>query len=377
MSPSKLDSILATIDPIADQVIARHAERVDREGAFPAESISALGKIGMLGLISSGSVGGLGHGPGIAAAVVERVARSCASTGMVLCMHLAATAVLEKLGPEAIRREIAAGKHLTTLAFSEIGSRGQFWAPVGKAEVDGDVVRLTGYKSFATAANNTDSYVWSSKPTAGSEASTLWLVPRTTAGVRTGKAFDGLGLRGNDSSPVTAELAAIPASARLGADGGGFAAMMEIVLPWFNLLASAVSVGIMEAATTATSRHAASTRFEHTGSAIADLATVRAFIARMRIKTDLARCLTYDTAAAMESGRADAMLRVLESKAAAGELATEVVDLGMRVCGGAAYRKEVGVERNFRDARAGLVMAPTTDMLFDFIGKVATDQPLF
>jgi alkylation response protein AidB-like acyl-CoA dehydrogenase len=163
----------------------------------------------------------------------------------------------------------------------------------------------------------------------------------------------------------------------LGADGGGFATMIEVVLPWFNLLVSAVSVGLMEAATTGTARHAAGTRFEHSGSTIADLATVRAYLARMRIKTDLARCLTHDTAAAIEAGRADAVLRVLESKAAAGELATEVVDLGMRVAGGAAYRKDVGVERQFRDARAGLVMAPTTDVLFDFIGKVVTDQPLF
>jgi len=49
----------------------------------------------------------------------------------------------------------------------------------------------------------------------------------------------------------------------------------------------------------------------------------------------------------------------------------------MRVCGGAAYRKDVGVERLFRDARASLVMAPTTDMLFDFIGKAVCGLPLF
>ena len=46
------------------------------------------------------------------------------------------------------------------------------------------------------------------------------------------------------------------------------------------------------------------------------------------------------------------MLRVLECKAAAGEAAAEVTDLAMRVCGGAAFRKDVGVERLFRDARA-------------------------
>ncbi|MCK6516015.1 acyl-CoA/acyl-ACP dehydrogenase, partial [Myxococcota bacterium] len=73
----------------------------------------------------------------------------------------------------------------------------------------------------------------------------------------------------------------------------------------------------------------------------------------------------------------DTMLRVLEVKAAAGEQALSVAALGMRVCGGAAYRREVGVERFFRDAQAASVMAPTTDVLYDFIGKAVTGLPLF
>ena len=64
-----------------------------------------------------------------------------------------------------------------------------------------------------------------------------------------------------------------------------------------------------------------------------------------------------------------------ELKAAAGEAATEVTDLAMRVCGGVAFRKEVGIERHFRDARAATVMAPTTDVLYDLIGKLACGMP--
>ena len=126
-----------------------------------------------------------------------------------------------------------------------------------------------------------------------------------------------------------------------------------------------------------TAAHAGGTQFQHAGSAIAELPTVRAFIARMRIKTDQTKALNADTLAAMGVNRADTMLRVLESKAAAGEAASEVLDLAMRVCGGAAFRKDIGVERLFRDARAALVMAPTTDVLYDFIGKAVCGLPLF
>jgi alkylation response protein AidB-like acyl-CoA dehydrogenase len=358
-------------------VVATNAAEGDRTAAFPTKNLEALAASGLLGLVSAASVGGKGLGLAEAARVVERLARECGSTAMIVCMHYCATAVLEAHGPKDIRAAIAAGKHLSTLAFSEAGSRSQFWAALGTAQPDGAQVRLTAKKSWVTSAHHADSYVWSSKPTAGAELSTLWLVPRGTTGLRIDGAFDGMGLRGNDSSPVTAEDARIPAANRLGADGGGFGLMMGVVLPWFNVLSASVSAGLMEAAVQRTAKHAGATTFQHMGSSIADLPTVRAFIARMRIKTDQTKALNADTLAAIGAGRADATLRVLESKAAAGEAATEVTDLAMRVCGGVAFRKEVGVERVFRDARAATVMAPTTDVLYDFIGKAVCGLPLF
>ena len=359
------------------QLAAANAADVDR-GAFPTATIEALARDGMLGLVSAKEVGGRGAGLANAAALVERLARECGSTAMVVCMHFCATAVIEAHGPLEVRKAIAAGKHLSTLAFSEVGSRSQFWVSLGTAQADGDSVRLTGKKSFITSAHHADSYVWSSKPVAGSELSTLWLVPRATHGLRVADAaFDGIGLRGNDSTPAMAEAMQLPTSARLGDDGAGFGIMMGTVLPWFNTLSANVSAGLMEGAVQRTAAHVSTTQFEHAGSTIADLPTVRAFIARMRIKTDQTKALNADTLAAMGTNRADTMLRVLESKAAAGEAAGEVLDLAMRVCGGAAFRKEVGVERLFRDARAALVMGPTTDVLYDFIGKAVCGQPLF
>jgi len=368
---------LENVDRIAADVVAKNADEVDRQAKFPRLAVDALAQAGLLGLLSSKEVGGLGLGMRSAALTVERLAHECASTAMVVCMHYAGTAVLEKFGAIGVRKEIAAGKHLTTLAFSEVGSRSQFWAPVSSAALAGDKVTLNARKSWVTSANQADSYVWSSKPLTKAEASTLWFVPRATKGLRVAAGFDGLGLRGNDSGPVTAESATIPATDMLGADGEGFKTMLELVLPFFNVMNAACSVGLMETAILRTVTHATGTQFEHAGSSIADLPTVRAYIARMRIKTDMVKSLLLDTLTAIEAGRPDAVLRVLECKAAAGDTASEVTDLAMRVCGGAAFRKEVGVERAFRDSRAALVMAPTTDVLYEFIGKAVCNMPLF
>jgi len=373
-----------TFDPVAaaERVAAvarEHAVRVDADATFPKETIDAARAAGLFGLLSRPEVGGHGLGLREAAAVVELVARECASSAMVLTMHWSGVSVLEAFGSEAVRRDVAAGRHLSTLAFSEAGSRSHFWAPVSTARADGDHVVLDASKSWVTSAQAATAYVWSSRPLSGSEASTLWLVPARTAGLQAGARFDGLGLRGNDSTPVAAKGARVPLGNRLGADGAGFGIMMQTVLPTFAVLIAAGSLGMAESLVQKTAEHAAGSKYAHlpAQNALCDLPTIRAAIARMRIQVDLGKALLQDTFAAFEAGRADAPLRVLEVKAAAAETAAAVGDAAMRVCGGLAFRKEVGVERLFRDARAALVMAPTTDQLHDFIGKAVCGMPLF
>jgi alkylation response protein AidB-like acyl-CoA dehydrogenase len=368
---------LDTLVPVINDVIAPAASEVDEQGAFPRAGIDALGRAGLLGLVSDREVGGMSQSHRAATMVIERIAEACASTAMVTLMHYAATSVIEAHGSRDVREKIARGEHLSTLAFSETGSRSHFWATISTAAKSDDVVRLDARKSWVTSAGQADSYVWSSRPVEAEGASTIWLVPAESDGLSIPQPFDGLGLRGNNSSPVTAEGVIIPAENRLGPDGGGFDVMMGITLPYFNLMSAAFSVGTMEAASTKAARHVAETKLEHLGQSLADLPTVRAYVSRMRIKTDMARALLRDALNALEQGREDALLRVLEVKAAAGEASTEVTDLAMRVCGGAAFRKEVGIERHFRDARAATVMAPTTDALYDFIGRALCGMPLF
>jgi alkylation response protein AidB-like acyl-CoA dehydrogenase len=370
-------SFLTTLGQIIDEVIAPSAHEIDRTGDFPRENLEALARGGLLGLVSSREAGGSGEAHRAAAQVVERIATACASTAMVVCMHYAGVAVIEAHGPQDVREAIARGEHITTLAFSEKGSRSQFWAPTSTATRADGGVQLNAQKSWVTSAGQANSYVWSSRPVTAEGQSTIWLVPADSQGLSIPFQFEGLGLRGNYSSPVNADAVVIPAENMLGSDGDGFNVMMGVVLPYFQVMNAAFSIGTMEAATTKTTQHLSGTTFEHTGQTLADLPTTRAYLSRMRIKTDMCRALLYETLSALEGGREDAMLRVLEVKAAAGEMATEVTDLAMRVCGGAAFRKEVGVERHFRDARAATVMAPTTDVLYDFIGKALCGMPLF
>src|SRR5436190_7555143 len=216
---------------VIDDVVEPGAAAVDRDGGYPRAQLEALGEAGIVGLASSPDVGGGGESLTAAASVVERLARHCGSTAMVVMMHYSATALIEAHGPQDIREAIAAGRHVTTLAFSEAGSRSHFWAPLGTATKQNGDVRIDAQKSWVTAAGEADSYVWSSRPMAATGPMTLWLVPSDATGLSLPAPFDGLGLRGNASSPVTADGVKIPASAMLGADASGLDLALTVVLP--------------------------------------------------------------------------------------------------------------------------------------------------
>ena len=375
--PGPATTHLDALAPVIADVVAPAAAEIDRTGSYPRAALDALAAAGLLGLVSAEEVGGMGLGHRAATEVIEQLAGACASTAMVVTMHYAGAAVLEASGSKEVRQDVAAGNLVTTLAFSEAGSRSHFWAPMSSAVADNGGFRLDAQKSWVTSAGEAGGYVWSSRPVAAEGASTIWYLPAGTPGLDVAGSFDGLGLRGNASSPMTASGVTVGADAMLGADGGGLDVMLGTVLPYFQLMSTAFSVGTMAAATAKAAAHASSTRLEHLDQTLADNPTVRANIARMQVRTDMVRGLLLDALNALEQGRADTMLRILEVKAAAGEESTAVTDLAMRVCGGAAFRREIGVERHFRDARAATVMAPTTDTLYDFIGRALCGLPVF
>jgi alkylation response protein AidB-like acyl-CoA dehydrogenase len=378
------ETAVSNAKDIADRILAPAARQNDKEARFSSEAIAALGPAGLLGIMLPADVGGAGLGPRTLAAVVATFAEADASAAMVYLMHVCATATIASARPDAevaqTLKDIADGKHLTTLAFSEAGSRSHFWAPVSRAKRNAAGVHLSAKKSWVTSAGHAQSYVVSALSPEGQSPteSTLYLVARETPGLSVAGPWDGMGMRANASAPMTLEDCAIAPGLQLTDDGCGFKAMLEVVLPVFNLGASAVALGLCRAAVAGTAGHLSSARFDHLGQTLGEsLQTLRAQLATMQIDTDGLAARVDDLVDHLERPRETTMLRVLESKAAAGEVAISVTSAAMRVCGGAAFSKHLAIERLFRDAHAGAVMAPTGDVLRDFIGKAILGIPLF
>jgi alkylation response protein AidB-like acyl-CoA dehydrogenase len=248
--------------------LRQHARDVDVKGRFPEESVAALGGE-LLGLCVPRELGGSGEGLGSSAAVAEELAQGCSSTAMIFVMHVSALQAIVASTTLAKKTEILAaiarGTHLTTLALSEKGSRSQFWAPVSQLAQSNGHLQVSAEKSWVTSAGHADSYVADAQqPGAASPLeSTLFLVRRNDPAVRIRGAFDGLGLRGNDSAPVTFERVGVRTEDLLTPQGEGATAMLQVILPWFSVGTAAMAIGLCRAALAATAAHLQGASFAH------------------------------------------------------------------------------------------------------------------
>lgn len=368
----------ADLDKRIDQLLevaAAHAAAVDRQARFPEETVDALAATGLLGLTIPQDAGGIGGGPPEFLEATRRLASVCASSAMIYLMHVCSAQVAIAGGAPAEAVASMASSGLATLAFSERGSRSHFWAPVSVPVGEDGALRLDASKSFVTSAGHAAWYVVATRQPGGDSplASTLYLVPADAPGIDVDGPWAGLGLRGNASGPMTFRTPLADCST-LGGDGGGLDLMLGVVLPWFQLGSGAVSTGIAEGAMAATVGHVTSARLEHLDQTLADLPTVRARIGRAQTEIEGAAGFLSHLAARMEAGDAEAP--VLAAKAVANEMALSVTSSLMQASGGAGMSPALPIERFFRDARAGSVMAPTTDVLYELTGRALAGMPL-
>jgi alkylation response protein AidB-like acyl-CoA dehydrogenase len=367
------------------KTVAQHAESADRNAAFPESSIKSLADAGWMGLLVPEKFGGMDGDARQFAETARVLASACGSTGMIFVMHCCGVEVIRNLmkespEKESLMRSIAKGKHLSTLACSERGTGTHFYASYSKSKRQNGAFHLNAEKCFITSSSFADSYVVSTQADGSDDplVTSLYLVEKGGQGQEFIGKWEGMGLRANNSCAMKLRDFSVAETHLLGESGQGLSLSMSVILPRFLLGTAAVFTGIANAAYDACVHHVQSRKHEHTQEALAVLPTIRRSIAEMKVSIDACqRYLEYAADLFDEQPANPNLLIVLfEAKHLASKTAREVGLTASQVGGGIAYSAALSIERHLRDAMAGAVMAPTSDVLLDLIGKAALGQPL-
>jgi isovaleryl-CoA dehydrogenase len=379
---SKLHELKETAEQIAYDDIAPLAEEVDRDCIWPAHSLQALAAGGLLGLQVPEKFGGHGQGLLALSVLTEIIGKACPSSALCFGMHCVGTAVIAAKAThhqvEHYLRQIAQGKHITSLALSESGTGANFYLAETTLKPDGEHFLVNGTKQFVTNGGHADSYVISAanvQLTEGGDFSCL-VVDRDTAGMEWLEPWQGFGMRGNSSRGLHFQDARISKNNLLGEEGDQVWYVFEVVAPYFLMAMAGTYLGIAQSALDAAGEHLRSRRLTHTGESLRHIDSLQSRYADMWISVEKTRGLLHEAADRGDRGDPDALPFILACKADAAETAIYAANEAMTICGGIAYRENSRVSQMLRDARAGQIMAPTTDMLKSWTGRALLGLPL-
>ncbi|SFG04785.1 acyl-CoA dehydrogenase family protein [Pontibacter chinhatensis] len=379
-----LDKTLDLIRQIAESTVRGEADAIDKEARWPEQSMRKLQQEGLGGFVVPLENGGLGQGLLGLAKACEILGEESASAGLCFGMHCVGTAMIAAkatayqkqhfLGP------IAAGEHLTTLALSEPGTGAHFYFPQTQLlSVSNDAFMLRGDKTFVTNGGHADSYVISTMgvdPEAMQHEFSCVVVEAGSEGMNWGQAWDGIGMRGNSSRSLALKDVRVPARNLLGEQGDQLWYIFQVVAPYFLTAMSGTYLGLAQAAFDQAREHMMHRTYRHSGTSLSQIQLLQHRLGTLWAKVERTRQLVYHACRQYDSGDASAILSIISSKAEVAHCCVEVVNEAMTISGGIAYRENSRLETLLRDARAAHIMAPTTDVLYTWLGRALLEQPI-
>ena len=309
--------------------------------------------------------------------VVEELAKRCPSTAMCYKMHLEASEVICRVPTpyqvEHFVKPMANGEVFTTVAGSETWKDGDNWttsrefAPVKK--VEGGYQIENARKSYVTSSSEATHYFFLCRigeDTPPSDVSLLF-VERDKIDWEILEQWNGLGLRGNASSPMRFN-GFVPEENRIGAEHKGMADAAKIFPPVLGLTYAAAYLGTgsgaFELACEEGDRRFAS------GSRRLDSVVNQRRMADLSVKIKAAQAMLHAAAASFDNGTLESPLPIMQAKVLCSETAVYVTQELMTMFGGTAFAGRLPFERYFRDARAGMIMALPNDGTYDTIASL-------
>ena len=359
----------ASVRDFAENEIAPHVAKWDRDHHFPVDVVLKMGQMGLFGLTAPEDVGGAGQDGDFTSlcVAIEELGRVDQSMGVTLeaGVGLGINPILTYGSTEQRQQwlpDLVAGRALAGFGLTEPGAGSDAGATRTRAELANGEWIINGAKQFITNSGSEITSLVTVTARTGElesgrpEISTI-IVPTGTPGFVVEPAYHKLGWHISDTHPLTFIDCRVPEANLLGERGRGYAQFLS-TLDDGRVAIAALSVGLIQACLDECVQYA---NDRHTmGGPIGRKQGVAFQIADLEVMMHASRVLTYKAAAmkdAMLAGHpgAPTVARFKHAAAVAklysSESAVTATRIATQVFGGYGFMEEYPVARFYRDAK--------------------------
>lgn len=360
--------------------VAPRAREWEEARRIPRDVFRRMGDLGFLGVLAPEEVGGADASIFHAIALLEELPRSRMGgfVAAVSVQQFIATGAIALHGTgEQKRRWLApsvAGTKVGAIAISEPDTGSDVAAIRTTARRDGDAWVIDGAKTWITNGVEGDFVVVACRTAAdaGAGGISLVVVEADTPGFSRSR-LRKMGWHCSDTAELTFADVRVPLGNLVGAENEGFFLIMEtFVLE--RLVTAATAVGSARLALEETRRYVLSR--EAFGRPIGKFQAIRHRLADLHAELEAASQLVYHAAWLHERGE-NPVAEACMAKLLATELSKRTADECLQFFGGYGTVEEFPMERFFRDARFGTIVAGTSEIMREVIAKSAIDGVVF
>lgn len=374
-----------SVRDFAEQEIAPHVHRWDREHHFPADLIPRLGELGLFGLVVPEEFGGHAGDGGeftYLCLAIEELGRIDQSIGITLeaGVGLGINPILTygtREQKEQYLPDLAAGRALAGFGLTEPDCGSDASGTKTRALLEDGQWVVNGSKAFITNSGTPITSVVTATARTGTrengspEISAI-MIPSGTPGFTVEKAYDKLGWNISDTHGLTFEDVRVPEANLLGTRGKGYAQFLA-TLDDGRIAIAALAVGLIQRMLEECIAYS-STRLAF-GRPIAVNQGVSFQVADLAVMAETARLLTYKAAwlkDELDAGRrsaAEVKQAASIAKLYSSEAAVSATRMATQVFGGNGFMEDYPVARFYRDAKILEIGEGTSEVQRMLIGR--------
>jgi alkylation response protein AidB-like acyl-CoA dehydrogenase len=360
-----------TAKQFAEQELAPHAAKWDREHIFPNEVIQKAGELGFCSLYSPESAGGMGLSRLDSSIIFEQLAMGCTTTTAMMTIHNMATWMVSTWGTRAAKDKwcpsLVTGEKLASYCLTEPGSGSDAASMRSTAKKDGKDYLLNGSKMFISGAGETEVLVVMARTgEAGPKGISAFVIPADAEGVIYGKAEEKMGWNAQPTRLITFDNVSVSADSLLGEEGQGFTFAMK-GLDGGRINIATCSIGTAQMALdTAKNYMQERTQF---GKPLAAFQALQFKLADMATELVAARQMVRLAAFKLDNQDPECSAYCAMAKRFATDVGFNVCNEALQIHGGYGYIKEYPLERYVRDVRVHQILEGTNEIMRMIIGR--------